>query len=101
MALTTDPRCGKTYRANDQDGHCTRCHRTFAGEVAFTRHHKHPADRSLVCEDPETARDPEGVAVYGLRDRPGTTDQVAYGIGPKGGFPTEAFSTTRPTEAFR
>lgn len=84
--MTTDPRCGKSYRANDQDGHCTKCHRTFAGEVAFTRHHKHPEDGVLVCEDPETTRDRNGQLVYGPRDRPGTTDGVAYGIGPKGAF---------------
>lgn len=78
--MTMDPRCGKMYRANDTDGHCTRCHRTFAGEKAFTRHHKHPADGSLVCEDPETACGQTGWLVYALRVRPGTTDGVAWAI---------------------
>lgn len=85
--FTTDPRCGKTYRANDQDGHCTRCHRTFVGEVAFTRHHKHPADGSLVCEDPEAARDRDGVSVYVRKDRAGTSDGVAYSVASKSNFP--------------
>lgn len=78
--LTTDPRCGKKYRANDTDGHCTRCHHTFAGEGAFTRHHKHPKDGTLVCEDPETASRPGGALLYARRDRPGTTDGVAWAI---------------------
>lgn len=91
MATTTDPRCGKTYRANDQDGHCTNCHRTWSGEHAFTAHQHLTAGGRLVCDDPSTARTEQGVLKFGPRDRPGTTDGVAYGIGPKGGFPTEVF----------
>ena len=92
MKYMTDPRCGKTYRANDQDGHCTRCHLTWSGEKAFTAHHRHLPSGELVCEDPRTTRDSStGVLKFGPRDRPGTTDGVAYGIGPKGGFPSEAF----------
>ena len=85
--MTTDPRCGKTYRANDTDGHCTRCHRTFVGERAFTEHHRHLPGGELVCEDPKTAAlSRTGKPKYGVRERPGTTDGVAYGIGPSGAF---------------
>lgn len=89
--LTTDPRCGKTYRANDQDGHCTRCHRTWSGEGAFTAHQHLDSDGVLHCDDPETSRFQSGVLKFGPRDRPGTTDGVAWGKGPKGGFPSEVF----------
>lgn len=79
--ITTDPRCSKRYRANDTDGHCTNCHRTFAGETAFTKHQR-LVDGELVCEDPEnTVWSRSGELKFGRRDRPGTSDGVAWGIG--------------------
>lgn len=81
MKTMTDPRCGKVSRANDQDGHCTACHRTFSGENAFSAH-QHLNDGSLVCDDPETTLTPAGVLKFGPRERPGTTDGVAWGLGP-------------------
>jgi hypothetical protein len=78
---TTDPRCGKVSRANDQDGHCTNCHRTFSGEASFTAH-QHLDVGVLSCDDPETTLTGQGVLKFGPRSRPGTTDGVAWGLGP-------------------
>lgn len=81
--MTTDPRCGKTYRANDQDGHCCACHRTFQGEPAFSAH-QHLLDGKLVCDDPETTLlSVKRVLKFSPRDRPGTSDGVAWALGPK------------------
>jgi hypothetical protein len=79
----TDPRCGKVSRANDQDGHCTNCHLTWSGEIAFTAH-QHIADGVLTCEDPTTSIKPEGGQKWWPRERPGTTDGVAWGLGEPG-----------------
>lgn len=79
----TDPRCGKVSRANDQDGHCTACHRTWSGENAFT-HHQHITDGVLSCEDPTTATTPQGGQKWWPRERPGTSDGVAWGLGAPG-----------------
>lgn len=77
MPFMTDPRCGKVSRANDTDGHCTRCHRTWVGEEAFTRHQRHEPE--FHCLDPETATI-KGRLVFEKRDRPGTTDGHAWGL---------------------
>jgi hypothetical protein len=71
MKTMTDPRCGKVSRANDTDGHCTRCHLT----------HQHIADGVLSCEDPTTATKPDGSQKWWPRERPGTSDGVAWGLG--------------------
>ena len=83
MKTMTDPRCGKVSRANDQDGHCTNCHRTWSGEAAFTAH-QHLDNGNLTCEDPATTLKPSGKAKWYPRERPGTTDGVAWGLGPSG-----------------
>jgi hypothetical protein len=81
MKTMTDPRCGKVSRANDTDGHCTRCHLTWSGEIAFTAH-QHIADGVLSCEDPTTSTKPDGSQKWWPRERPGTSDGVAWGLGP-------------------
>ena len=83
MKTMTDPRCGKVSRANDTDGHCTACHLTFSGETAFTAH-QHLDNGNLTCEDPATTLKPSGKAKWYPRERPGTTDGVAWGLGPSG-----------------
>ena len=83
MKTMTDPRCGKVSRANDRDGHCTACHRTWSGEAAFTAHHRLDGGK-LTCEDPEVATKPDGERKFYPRERPGTTDGVAWGLGPSG-----------------
>lgn len=83
MKTMTDPRCGKVSRANDTDGHCTRCHLTWSGENAFTAH-QHIADGVLTCEDPATSMKPDGSQKWWPRLRPGTTDGVAWGLGEPG-----------------
>lgn len=83
MKTMTDPRCGKASRANDTDGHCTKCHRTWAGETAFTAH-QHLDSGELSCEDPETTTRPNGEQKWWPRLRPGTTDGVAWGLGEPG-----------------
>jgi len=81
MKTMTDPRCGKVSRANDRDGHCTKCHRTWVGEYAFTSH-QHLVDGNLICDDPETTTKPNGDRKFYPRMRLGTTDGVAWGLGP-------------------
>jgi hypothetical protein len=81
MTTMTDPRCGKVSRANDTDGHCTNCHLTFSGENAFSAH-QHLIDGKVVCEDPTTTRKPSGEVKWYPRERPNTTDGVAWGLGP-------------------
>ena len=81
MKTMTDPRCGKVSRANDTDGHCTNCHRTWAGEYAFTKH-QHLIDGNLVCDDPDTTKTPSGDRKFYPRTRLGTSDGVAWGLGP-------------------
>jgi hypothetical protein len=83
MKTMTDPSCGKVSRANDTDGHCTACHRTFSGEHAFTTH-QHLDNGNLTCEDPEQTLKPSGEVKWYPRERPGTTDGVAWGRGPSG-----------------
>lgn len=83
MKTMTDPRCGKVSRANDRDGHCTNCHKTWAGEQAFTAH-QHLDLGVLTCEDPETSMRPNGEQKWWPRERPGTTDGVAWGLGEPG-----------------
>jgi hypothetical protein len=78
----TDPRCGKVSPANDRDGHCTNCHRDWSGETAFTAHQHLAADTKLVCDDPETTLKPNGDRKFYPRARLGTTDGVAWGLGP-------------------
>lgn len=81
MKTMTDPRCGKVSRANDTDGHCCACHKTWSGESSFTKH-QHLEDGKLICEDPETTTKPNGDRKFYPRPRPGTSDGVAWGLGP-------------------
>lgn len=81
MKTMTDPRCGKVSRANDRDGHCCSCHLTWVGESAFTAH-QHLVDGDLVCDDPETTLKVNGERKFYPRPRPGTSDGVAWGLGP-------------------
>lgn len=83
MKTMTDPRCGKVSRANDTDGHCCSCHLTFAGEIAFSAH-QHLLDSRLICDDPTTSMRPNGGQKWWPRERPGTTDGVAWGLGEPG-----------------
>jgi hypothetical protein len=103
----TDPRCGKVSRANDQDGHCTRCHRDFAGEEAFTRHQRMIEGASgppySVCLDPATATVKlGGRLLFVERARPGTTDGHAWALNPSPGRAASRAkhlsATGRPTQ---
>lgn len=93
MKTMTDPRCGKVSRANDTDGHCTNCHLTWSGETAFT-HHQHITDGVLSCEDPLTATTPKGEQKWWPRQRPGTSDGVAWGLGAPGWWGTASQTET-------
>lgn len=83
MKTMVDPRCGKTSRANDTDGHCAKCHYTWSGEKAFTAH-QHIDNGVLTCDDPITSLRPDGEQKWWPRQRPGTTDGVAWGLGEPG-----------------
>lgn len=67
MAQATHPKCGKTFPAGNQAGHCASCCQTFIGNTAFENHrigeHGTP-DRRCAIQPYETVGD-DGKSRYG------------------------------------
>lgn len=52
MALTTHPKCQKTFPGNNTHGHCSGCCETFVGLVTFDKHRRYLDNGERGCINP-------------------------------------------------